>query len=633
MPWRKASRFPPRVARLLALVTTVPLVALLWVCWRVLAQDRALEEQQIQQRVERATDIATAALQRAVEASERRLVEGNKDWPDGAVVMTARGDTVQIWPMGRVAYLPVTPQLPELPVAPFAAGEAIEFRQRDLNRAAAFYRDLASLNRPDVRAGALLRLARCLRGAGRQADALLVYARLLNEDGWAFEGMPVSLVARQARCSLMDALNQADDLRREAAALVSDLQRGRWPLTRAAAQLCAQDAARWGVAFLPGQSERELLADGLRSLWQKLSQPGSAASGRESIAVGREETVVALWNRSGDRVSALVATSQFVSAQWLGAIDPVLQEQRVKLKLHSGSKGLPPGAVRRADEIGLPWTLVVAGSDPEMERGQYRLRRQFLVSGFLILAVLIVIASYLIFRATSREFAAARLQSDFVAAVSHEFRTPLTSLRQFTDMLREHKNLSDERRDICYEAQARSTARLTRLVESRLAFGRMEGGARIYHFEPVDCSELVRRIVEEFRNEAQSSGFQFVLAAPDSAEIDADGEALGRALWNLLDNAVKYSGDSREINVEVGRAGLDVTIAVRDRGLGIPAHEQALIFRKFQRGDEAMRLGIKGTGIGLAMVDHIMKAHHGRVEVRSEPGRGSTFTLALPVRR
>ena len=172
MPWRKGSRFPPRVARLLALVTAVPLVALFWVCWRVLAQDRALEEQQIRQRVERAADIATAALQRAVEASERRLVEGNKDWPDGAAVMTAQGDAVQIWPPGRAAYFPVAPRLPELPVAPFAAGEAVEFRQRDLNRAAAVYRDLASSNRPDVRAGALLRLARCLRGSGRQADAL-----------------------------------------------------------------------------------------------------------------------------------------------------------------------------------------------------------------------------------------------------------------------------------------------------------------------------------------------------------------------------------------------------------------------------------------------------------------------------
>jgi signal transduction histidine kinase len=633
MPWRKGPRFPPRVARLLALVAAVPLLALLWVGWRVLAQDRALEDQQIRQRVERATDIATAALLRAVEASERRLAEGNRDWPDGAAIMTARGDSFQVWPQGRVAYLPVAPKLPELPASPFAAGEAIEFGQRDLTRAAAIYRDLSGLNQPEVRAGGLLRLARCLRGSGKPIDALSVYARLIDEDGWTFGGMPVSLVARQARCALWEVLGQSDDLRREAGGLASDLRKGRWPLTRAAARLCEQDAARWGVAPSPGDPERELLADGLSSLWQRLSQPGAAASGRESMAVGPEETVVALWNRSEDRISALVASPRFVSAQWLGAIDPVLQEQRVTLKLHNGAGGLPAGAVRRADEIGLPWTLVVAGSDPAAERGQYRLRRRLFVSGFLILAVLIALASTLIYRATSREFAAARLQSDFVAAVSHEFRTPLTSLRQFTDMLREHKNLSDERRDLCYEAQARSAARLTRLVESLLDFGRMEGGARIYHFEPLVCSELVRRLVDEFREETQSSGFQFRLVAQDAAEIEADAEALGRALWNLLDNAVKYSGDSREIEVEVGRAGMNATIAVRDHGLGIPAHEQTLIFRKFQRGGEAMRLGIKGTGIGLAMVDHIMKAHHGRVEVRSEPGHGSTFSLILPVRR
>ena len=633
MSWRKWSRFSPRVALFIAVATAVPLAALFWVGWRVLEQDRAHEDEQIRQRVERAADIAAAALQRAVAASERRLAEGSKDWPDGAVAMTMLGETVQIWPRERVAYLPVARQLPELSGAPFAAAEAVEFGRRDLNHAAAIYRDLAGSNRPDVRAGALLRLARCLRASGKQADALPVYARLLHEDGWAFEGMPVSLVARQSRCSLMEALKQVDDLRREAGALGSDLQRGRWPLTRAVAQLHAQDAARWGVTPLPGQSERELLADGLSALWQRLSQPGSAGSSRESIAVSQEETVVAIWNRSGDRVSALVATSRFVSAQWLGATDPVLKEQRVKLTLHNSFRGLPPGAVRRADATGLPWTVVVASSDPALERSQFQLRRRMLVTGFLILALLAVGASYLMFRAISRELAAVRLQSDFVAAVSHEFRTPLTSLRQFTDMLREHKNLSDERRDLCYEAQARSTARLTRLVESLLDFGRMEGGARIYHFEPVDCGELVRRVVEEFRNEAQSSGFQLRLAVQSSAEIDADGEALGRALWNLLDNAVKYSGDNREIEVEVDRSGQEVTIAVRDRGLGIPAHEQAVVFRKFQRGGEAVQLGIKGTGIGLAMVEHIVKAHHGRVELQSEPGQGSTFRLILPARR
>ncbi len=237
------------------------------------------------------------------------------------------------------------------------------------------------------------------------------------------------------------------------------------------------------------------------------------------------------------------------------------------------------------------------------------------------------------YRALSREFAAARLQSEFVAAVSHEFRTPLTSLRQFTDMLREHKNLSDERRDLCYEAQARSTSRLTRLVESLLDFGRMEGGARVYHFTPLDCSELARHVVEEFRNETQCSGFQFRVAAESPVEIEADSEALGRALWNLLDNAVKYSGGSREVDVEVGRNEQKARISVRDRGLGIPAREQATVFRKFQRGADAVKLGIKGTGIGLAMVNHIVRAHHGRVELQSSPGQGSTFTVVLPARR
>jgi signal transduction histidine kinase len=633
MSWKKWSRFSPRVALLLAVATAVPLAALLWVGWRALEQDRALENEQIRQQVERAADIVAAALQRAVAASERRLAQGSKDWPDGAAAMTMSGETVQVWPMGRAAYFPVARQLPELSGAPFAAAEAVEFGQRDLNGAAAIYRDLAGSNQRDVRVGALLRLARCLRASGKQAEALPFYARLLDEDGLAFEGVPVSLVARQARCSLMEALKQAEDLRREAAALGSDLQQGRWPLTRALAQLYAQDAECWGVTPLPGQSERELLADGLSALWQRLSQPGSAGSGRESIDLGQEGTAVAIWNRSGDRVSALVVTPRFVSAQWLGAIDPVLKEQRVKLTLHNSSRGLPPGAVRRADETGLPWTVVVASSDPALERSQFQLRRRMLVTGFLILALLAVGASYLMFRAISRELAAVRLQSDFVAAVSHEFRTPLTSLRQFTDMVRERKNLSDERRYLCYEAQARSTARLTRLVESLLDFGRMEGGACIYHFAHVDCGELVRRVVEEFRNETQSSGFQIRLAVRSSAEIDADGEALGRAFWNLLDNAVKYSGDHREIEVEVDRSGREITIAVRDRGLGIPAHEQAAIFRKFQRGGEAVRLGIKGTGIGLAMVEHIVKAHHGRVELQSEPGRGSTFKLILSARR
>jgi signal transduction histidine kinase len=279
----------------------------------------------------------------------------------------------------------------------------------------------------------------------------------------------------------------------------------------------------------------------------------------------------------------------------------------------------------------LPWTVVTASLDPPEEDRAFALRYRLLIAGFALLVSMAGGAGYLIFRAVTRELAVARLQSDFVSAVSHEFRTPLTALRQFTDMLRERPGLNDDHRRVAYEAQSRATDRLSRLVESLLDFGRMEAGARSYQFEPRDCTELVRSVVEDFRAEARAAGHDIEFVSQGPAEIEVDDEALTRAVRNLLDNAVKYSPEPSHLEVGLERRNGDVLIRVRDQGIGIPAHEQAGMFAKFHRGEQARRRGIKGTGIGLAMVDEIVRAHHGRVEVESEPGKGSTFTIVLPV--
>jgi len=113
--------------------------------------------------------------------------------------------------------------------------------------------------------------------------------------------------------------------------------------------------------------------------------------------------------------------------------------------------------------------------------------------------------------------------------------------------------------------------------------------------------------------------------------LRADGEALRRALWNLLDNAVKYSPDSRTVWMKVAREQNECRIAVRDQGLGISAEEQKHIFDKFARSSSSRAAGVEGTGIGLSMVDRIVRAHRGRIKVESEPGRGSTFTVLLPL--
>jgi signal transduction histidine kinase len=148
----------------------------------------------------------------------------------------------------------------------------------------------------------------------------------------------------------------------------------------------------------------------------------------------------------------------------------------------------------------------------------------------------------------------------------------------------------------------------------------------------VDVSALVRATVADFQERVAAEGYSVELTGANHTMLArADREAISRALWNLLDNAVKYSPECRTVWVALQRQDDRVSILVRDRGLGIPIHEQREIFDRFVRGAESTARRIRGTGIGLAMVRQIVRAHGGDVSVASEPGKGSTFTLALRV--
>jgi len=159
----------------------------------------------------------------------------------------------------------------------------------------------------------------------------------------------------------------------------------------------------------------------------------------------------------------------------------------------------------------------------------------------------------------------------------------------------------------------------------------MEAGAMVYRKIDLDAGALVSSVVSEFQREAGDRGYLVELKTTDNLPaVHGDPEALGRALWNLLDNATKYSSECKTVWVEVEREGRELAIRVRDRGLGIPAPEQQEILRKFVRGAAAAVAGIKGTGIGLAMVKHIVDAHGGALRMESAPGQGSTFSILLP---
>jgi signal transduction histidine kinase len=606
-----------KLIALIVVITVVPMATLLWLGWLLLSQDRLLEAHQRQQQIERAVDLVVAALQRSISISQQRLAAAAEDWPEGAVAVTFRTDGVAVQPKDRIAFLPTIPALPEPPAAAFVEGERLEFQQQDRPGAIRIYAELSKSSNPAIRAGALLRLGRNLANPN---EALAAYSRLSMLDNTAIDGVSAGLVGHYARCQLLEREKRTSELHAEAAQLARQIDAGRWTLRAPVYWLYAGDVARWTGAGSQGPRPSELLAESVGALWEKrpLMPSSLTLNGR---------TFVVIWQVASGSTRALIATPEFVQTQWMPAATAVANQRRISFAFDDH-----PGTRRKAADTGLPWNISAASLDPPGHDRNFILRRRMLIAGFLLLVSMALAAAYLIFRAVSRELAVARLQSDFVAAVSHEFRTPLTTLLQFTTMLRENAAITEERRRLCYDAQARAAHRLQALVESLLDFGRMEAGARRYHFEQRDCAQVVRRTVEEFRTDSQASGFRIEFDSDGSTEVETDAEALARAVRNLLENAVKYSAERREVEVGLQRHNGDVRIAVRDHGIGIPAHERANIFKKFQRGEQARTRGIKGTGIGLAMVEEIVKAHHGCVEVESEPGKGSTFTIVLPVK-
>jgi two-component system phosphate regulon sensor histidine kinase PhoR len=280
--------------------------------------------------------------------------------------------------------------------------------------------------------------------------------------------------------------------------------------------------------------------------------------------------------------------------------------------------------VKTLRDTGLPWGVAVS-LDPTME-----LRTPLLLGGLALLGLAILGALYLAYRAVRRELQVAEMQTEFVAAVSHEFRTPITALTHLTELL-ETGETAEERRPLYYQALARETRRLKEMVENLLDFGRMEAGRYRYKPEEVDTAELVRALVEEFKMEPAAAGREVALEAGD-AKVTVDRGAMRRAVWNLLDNAAKYSPAGAPIMVRTAAADGWAELSVKDEGPGIARDEQQRIFQKFVRGRTAGSQDVKGTGIGLAMVQAIARAHGGKVDLKSEPGQGSRFTIRLPMK-
>jgi two-component system phosphate regulon sensor histidine kinase PhoR len=261
-----------------------------------------------------------------------------------------------------------------------------------------------------------------------------------------------------------------------------------------------------------------------------------------------------------------------------------------------------------------------------LERTSYNLLLGILVLSFAGTLVTGVILAW-VFLARERNLS--ELQADFVSKVSHELRTPLTSIRMFTETLSLRRgDVAAE--DRCIAALNKESARLQALIDRLLVWGRMEAGRRVYELADHEVVAIVDEAINAFEPARERRNVEIVIdTAKDLPTVLCDKSALVDSLVNLLSNAYKYGGQPRRIEITARATEREVMITVRDNGKGIARNEHKRIFEKFYRVDDLLAREQEGSGIGLAIVQHVMRAHRGRVEVDSAPGHGSAFTLLL----
>jgi signal transduction histidine kinase len=609
-------------------------MALVWSGWLLLDQQRALDARLAQEQSDAAADAIAAGIRERLTALGERLGDrlGAIPAPSpslpfaGAVTLRYRPPDFDLDPARRLPFLPILPDPPRASPL-FAEGEAAEFSVNGLPRALESYRRLIEHADPSVRGGALLRFARTLRKAGRAREAITAYARLADVGDLPTDtsGVPASLVALDGQRLAYRQLRDGPNEKRVADAIQQRLDRGEWRLSRGTAEFYREQVSN--LARPDGWQ----LAAAISETWPagNVVQPGR---GHRVIGTRGSASVIVMW-RTTESEMAMAAVSLEKLIASLGGSQTDWQLFDTDGQLISGSRGTSPAtaATRIIGAGGPAWTLRAwpAGTPVSASR-----RRPVLAAALAVMLAFVWGATYLMARAIRREAAAARLQSDFVAAVSHEFRSPLTTLRQISDMLDADRVPSEPRRRQYYGILVSETARLQRLVESLLNFGRFETGGQPYRFVSLDAVALVKSVIEELQGQPGHADRRIVVtAASPSLQLRGDEEAVRLAVRNLIDNAIKYSPVESEVRVTASSEGANVSIGVTDSGPGVAPDEQATIFRKFTRGRAAVEGRVPGTGVGLAMVRRIAAAHGGEIRLASEPGHGSTFTLVLPAVR
>lgn len=300
----------------------------------------------------------------------------------------------------------------------------------------------------------------------------------------------------------------------------------------------------------------------------------------------------------------------------------------------SGKEELPPNESLTLNfrQFPLPWKLIASHS--EIKTLEHTANREILFFGILlsVILALMLLGAVLIIRDISRESETTRLKTEFVHTISHELKTPLTLIRLYGETLQRKDDLTREEQKDCYEIITKESERLTHLINNVLDFSRIEMGKKEFDFAKGNLAEVIEDTLEAYRYHLEKKGFVVHKEiAHDLPEMNFDGDAMASLLINLLSNAMKFSLNEKVVKVKLYTEDGNVILQVTDHGVGISKSDIPKIFQQFYQSENKIISERRGSGLGLTLVKHITEAHQGKVQVESEIGKGSQFSILLPL--
>ncbi|HEY2147626.1 MAG TPA: HAMP domain-containing sensor histidine kinase, partial [Pirellulales bacterium] len=371
--------------------------------------------------------------------------------------------------------------------------------------------------------------------------------------------------------------------------------------------LAAEDlAAEYLEQVRDRTAPRNLQPAGVEDVW-KVASPGGRV-----LALFRTATIAAIAKRALDEQSAPPGVQ-------LAVVDPRNSADS------SAFVTAPLGP-----ELPLWRIALTLSEDPFSGAATERSRAYFWTAAITLVAT----AALALFAAIAlrRQMRLSRLKNDLVANVSHELKTPLSAIRLLVDTLLDQEH-SDPRQTREYlQLVAQENQRLSRLIDNFLTFSRLERGKQQFAAEPVDPADVARRAIESLHDRLDEPACDFeTQIAPNLPPVKGDSDALVMVLINLLDNALKYTGPNKRILLRVFCSSDEISFAIEDNGIGLSPRQERRVFDRFYQVDQQLTRAAGGCGLGLSIVKSIVAAHGGQVEVQTEVGKGSTFTVSLPV--